>query len=181
MKYPPYMHIVFGATLLICQLSISAEETFKDSSNGLEINFPGEPQKIKNEIRTHTVRVYNYEDSIDGKLLFYHVYVTSKSNGESIQYKDSDFDLALRNFAIGSLAVYGVNGNEIKFQTIETFYRKVPAVRYYTDGVNNGLIAEGVSCLVNGRHVKIGIVYDPAIKKSAQEHLEAFLNSFKME
>jgi len=155
--------------------------TYSDSSNGFQIDFPCNPQKLENKTQTHIINVYNCEESISDNLILYHVYITSKKNGAAIRYKQSDINLALKNFVIGGLQMYGVNQNNITFQKTPDFQGKFPAVYYHTNAIKGGIIAEGISSLINGKHVKIGIMYEPTIKDEAKNRLQLFLNSFKLQ
>lgn len=154
--------------------------TFSDSLNGFQIDFPCNPQKLENTTQTHIINAYNCEESFNDNLILYHVYITSKKNGAAIRYKQSDIDLALKNFVIGSLQMYGVGQNNITFQKTSNFQGKFPAVYYHTNTIKGGIIAEGISSLINGKHVKIGIIYQPTIKDEAKSKLHLFLNSFKL-
>lgn len=170
--------IVIPMVILINIPTAFAWTTFSDSSNGFQIDFPCNPQKLENTTQTHIINVYNCEESNNDKLILYHVYITSKKNG-AIRYKQSDINLALKNFVIGGLQMYGVNQNNITFQKTSNFQGKFPAVYYHTNAIKGGIVAEGISSLINGKHVKIGIMYEPTIKDDAKNRLQHFLNSFK--
>ena len=172
--------------LLVVGLAVSlnisnafAWSTFSDPSKGFQIDFPCNPQKLENKTKTHIINVYNCEESINGNLILYHVYITSKNNSDAIRYKQSDVNLALKNYIIGGLQMYGVSQNNISFQNIPNFQNKYIAVRYYTNAIKGGIVAEGISSLIDGKHIKIGIMYEPSIKEEAKNRLHLFLKSFK--
>ncbi len=154
--------------------------TFTDTANGFQIDFPCNPQKMGNNTKTHIINVYNCEESINGKLILYHVYLTAKSNGTAIRYKQSDVDLALKNYIIGGLQMYGVGQDDVDFHEISKFQNKFPAIYYFTNALKGGIIAEGISSLINGKHFKIGIMYEPSCKNEAKSRLKYFLNSYKL-
>jgi hypothetical protein len=157
----------------------SAWTTFSDSANGFQIDFPCNPQKLENKTETDINYVYNCEESINDKLILYHVYISSKRNGTAIRYKQSDVILALKNYIIGGLQVYGVGQNDVEFQEISKFQNKYLAIHYYTNALKGGITAAGISSLINGKHVRIGIMYEPSIKDKANSRLQYFLNSFR--
>lgn|GEM_PF-3678981 len=171
---------IAGIAILLNIATAFAWTTFSDSSNGFQIDFPCNPQKLENTTQTHIINVYNCEESFNDNLILYHVYITSKKNGNAIRYKQSDVNLALKNFIIGGLQMYGVSQNNIIFQITSNFQDKFPAVYYYTNAIKGGIVAEGISSLINGKHVKIGIMYEPSIKDEAKSRLQLFLNSFKL-
>jgi len=173
--------VVVPMVILLNIPTAFAWTTFSDSSNGFQIDFPCNPQKLENTTQTHIINVYNCEESFNDNLILYHVYITSKKNGTAIRYKQSDINLALKNFVIGGLQMYGVNQNNITFQKTSNFKGKFPTVYYYTNAIKGGIIAEGISSLINGKHVKIGIMYEPTIKDEAKSRLQLFLNSFKLQ
>jgi hypothetical protein len=115
-----------------------------------------------------------------GSALIIRIQVTSKKGGKAIRYKKSDVNLALKNFIIAGLQMYGVSQNNITFQMTSNFQNKFPTVYYYTNAIKGGVVAEGISSLINGKHVKIGIMYEPSIKNEAKSRLQFFLNSFKL-
>ena len=172
--------IVLSMAILINICTAFAWTTFSDSSNGFQIDFPCNPQKLENTTPTHIINVYNCEESLNENLILYHVYITSKNNGNAIRYKKSDINLALKNFIIGGLQVYGVSQNNITFQKTSNFQDKYPAVYYYTNAIKGGIVAEGISSLINGKHVRIGIMYEPSIRDEAKSRLQRFWNSFKL-
>ncbi len=173
--------IVIPMVILINSPSAFAWTAFSDSSNGFQIDFPCNPEKLENATQTHIINVYNCEESNNGSLILYHVYITSKKNGTAIRYKQSDIKLALKNFVIGGLQMYGVDQNNIIFQKTSNFQGKFPAVYYHTNPIKGGIIAEGISSLINGKHMKIGIMYESTVKKEAKSKLQLFLNSFKLQ
>ena len=154
--------------------------TYSDSSNGFQINFPCTPQKMENTTQNHIINVYNCEESFNENLILYHVHITSKINNVDIRYKQDDINFALKNFVIGGLQLWGVGQNNITFQTAPNFQGKFPAVNYYTNAIKGGIVAEGISSLINGKHIRIGIMYEPSITDEAKNKLQLFLNSFKM-
>lgn len=180
MKLFIFRTVVVSVAILLNISTAFAWTTFHDSSNGFQIDFPCNPQKLGNTTQTHIINIYNCEESFTNNLILYHVYITSKKNGQAIQYKQSDVNLALKDFIIGSLQMYGVNQNNITFQMTSNFQNKFPAVYYYTNAIKGGIVAEGISSLINGKHVKIGIMYEPLIKNKAKSRLQFFLNSFKL-
>lgn len=157
-----------------------AWNTFTDAENGFQIDFPCNPQKMGNNTQTHIINVYNCEESIDGKLILYHVYLTAKKNGTAIRYKQSDVNLALKNYIIGGLQMYGVGQKDVEFYEISKFQNKFPAIYYYTNALKEGIIAEGISSLIDGKHVKIGIMYEPSCKDEAKSRLQFFMNSYRL-
>jgi hypothetical protein len=154
--------------------------TFFDSANGFQIDFPCNPQKLEDTTPTQIINVYNCEESFNNNLILYHIYIASKKNGDAIRYKQSDVNIALKNFVIGGLLLYGATPDNITFQMTSRFQGKFPAVYYYTNALKGGLVAEGISSLINGKHVKIGIMYEPSIKDKAKNRLQLFLNSFRL-
>jgi hypothetical protein len=173
--------VVVGMAIFLNLTTAFAWTIFSDSSNNFQIDFPCTPQKLENTTQTHIINVYNCEEAFNDNLILYHVYITSKKNGVAIRYKQDAVNMALKNFVIGSLQMYGVSQNNITFQKTSDFQGKFPAVYYHTNAIKGGIIAEGISSLINGKHVKIGIMYEPTIKDEAKSRLQLFLNSFKLQ
>lgn len=169
--------IIFAILLHIS--TAFAWSTYYVSQSGIQIDFPCNPQELKNSTQDHTTKVYNCEESIENGLIMYHLYVVSNKNGKDIRYKKNDLDLALKNFIAGTLQVYGVNKNNISFRMGSKFQGKFPSVYYKTNAVKGGLNTEGVGSLIDGKLIKIGIIYEPIIKSKAKNKLNLFLNSFK--
>jgi hypothetical protein len=174
------LRMIVVCVILLNLTTAFAWTTYSDSSNGFQINFPCTPQKLENTTQNHILNVYNCEESFNDKLILYHVYITSKKNGVAIRYKQDNVNLALKNFVIGGLQMYGVSQNNITFQTAPNFQGKFPAVNYCTNEIKGGIVAEGISSLIKGKHIKIGIMYEPSIKDEAKNRLQLFLNSFKL-
>jgi len=166
--------------ILLNFATASAWTTFSDSANGFQIDFPCNPQTLENTTQTHIINVYNCEESTNDNLILYHVYFTSKKNGNAIRYKKNDVNLALKNYIIGGLQMYGVDQNNVEFQEISNFQNKFPAIHYYTNALKDGIVAEGISSLIDGKHFKIGIMYEPSVKDEAKTRLQLFLNSFSL-
>lgn len=173
--------VVVSIAVSLSISNVFAWDTFSDPSQDFQIDFPCNPQKMENKTQTHIINVYNCEESINDNLILYHVYITSKINGGSIRYKKNDVNLALKNYIVGGLQMYGVSQNNISFQTTPNFQNKFPAVHYYTNAIKGGIVAEGISSLIDGKHIKIGIMYESSIKDEAKNRLNLFLNSFKQE
>jgi len=95
-------------------------------------------------------------------------------------YKQSDIHLALENFITGNLQMYGVDKNDITFHEITDFQNKFPASYYYTNTLKGKIVIEGISSLIDGKHFKIGIMYEPSVKDEAKSRLQSILNSFKL-
>jgi hypothetical protein len=126
------------------------------------------------------IKVYFCELDTDRNIIRYHVHTAEKSNGHPIRYKESDMKLALKNYIIGYFIVLGVNQENIIFYDIPKFKHKFPAIYYYTDAFQGGIISEGISCLIKGKHFRIGVMYEPSCKNEAKKKLKHFLNSFSL-
>jgi len=157
-----------------------AWNTFTDEKNGFQIDFPCNPQKIGNNTQTYIANVYNCEETINGKLILYHVYLAAKKDGTAFRYKQSDVNLALKSYIIGGLQVYGVGQKDVKFSEISKFQNKFPAIHYYTNALKGGITAEGISSIIDGKHVKIGVMYEPSCKDKAKSRLKYFMNSYRL-
>jgi hypothetical protein len=173
--------IVVPMIILLNIPTAFAWTTFSDPSNGFQADFPCTPLKQEVSISDRNIKAYSCEESFRDNLILYQVNIASKINGDDIRYKKSDVSLALKNYLIGNLVVYGVSQNNITFKPIANFQNKFPAVFYYTNAMKGGVCAEGISSLINGKHVKIGIMYEPTIKDEAKSRLQHFLNSFKLQ
>jgi len=170
---------MIAVSTVICIPSAFAWTTFSDTSNGFHIDVPCNPQKLGNTTQNHIINVYNCEESFNDNLILYHVFIISKKSGAAIRYKQSDINLALENFVIGGLQMYGVDQNNNTFQKTSNFQGKFSAIYYHTNAIKGGIIAEGISSLINGKHVKIGIMYELTIKDAAKSRFQLFLNSFQ--
>ena len=51
--------------------------------------------------------------------------------------------------------MYGVDKNDVTFHEITDFQNKFPASYYYTNALKGGIVAEGISSLIDGKHFKI--------------------------
>jgi len=89
--------------------------------------------------------------------------------------------LALENYIVGNLRIFGVNREQITFQAMPKFKGRFPAVSYYTNALREGISAEGISCLIRGKHYKIGVMYEQQCRSMAKKNLAQFLNSFKVD
>lgn len=178
MMKPLICRIGIMSIIVLLNTSIAfAWTTYSDPANGFHIDFPCTPQKMGNTTNGYDINVYNCEESLNDNLISYHVYITSKSNGDAIPYKQSDVVLALKNYVIGGFQTYGLGQENITFQTMPNFQNKFPAVYYYTNV--GGIAAEGISSLIDGKLVRLGVMYKTSFKTEAQNRLQFFLNSFK--
>jgi hypothetical protein len=68
--------VVVTVTILFNISTAFAWTTFSDPSNGFQIQFPCNPQRLGNTTQTHIINVYNCEESLNDNLILYHVYIT---------------------------------------------------------------------------------------------------------
>lgn len=166
--------------LLVFQIqgNCFAGNTFTDSSMGFQIDFPCTPQKNGRTIENYIINVYNCEASIGGDTFYYSIHLTAQKDNAHIRYKQKDIDAALKNFVTGGLVILGISAEDIVFQKHTKFQGRYPAVYYYS--MRNNIVAEGLSCLIKGKHFRIGMMYKKTSESKAKIQLKSFLNSYKL-
>lgn len=138
---------------------------------------PHAANRMRMNTRDRKVYMYNFEEVIRGQSIAYQVHISSRLDNRPIRYSRGDIETALRYDVIGFLMAFGGNEQNITFTGGQTF-RNSPAVNY-TSVLNSGRRASGISSLVDGRHVRIGVIYDTANREHAETSLRRMLSSYK--
>jgi len=154
--------------------------TFSDKKEGFQADFPCKVQTQQVNQKDKFFKTYSCEESVSNSLLLYQVTLAGRVDGKPLKYRKGDINLALKNFIIGNLAVYGANTKNIEFHEVAKFMNKYPAIYYYTNSLRGGITAEGLSCLIKGKHCKIGIIYEPLGSDIARKRFQHFLNSYQL-
>jgi hypothetical protein len=151
-----------------------------EKSDGFQIEFPCNPQKKQMKWEEDFIKTARCEETINGGLLLFQITWSGKTNGHPIEYAQNDLSLALKNYAIDNLLGYGANPGNIRFSNISKLLGEYPAIYYYANELRGGSIAEGISCLVKGKHYKIGVVYESVCQVEAKARVIRFLSSYKV-
>lgn len=153
---------------------------FTETTDDFQIDFPCEPVTRHVNFNTFIIKTYACEESIGSDLILYQVNSSGNSNGNPIRYKERDINFALKSYIINNFKAYGINQENIEFHVIPRFMDEFPAIYYYINDLSKGIIAEGISCLVRGKHYKIGVMYELPCQDVAKKKLKYFLNSCKL-
>lgn len=150
-------------------------ENVRDEENGIFLDFPCSPEKTINIVGNVTVTIYSCENPTDFMFL---TSTTRMTDFTPIKYRDEDLKKSLKVFLVGNLSFYGFTSNQIHFGDLIKIGRKYPAVFYSTDALQDKMISEGISGLVDGKHIKISVLYEKRFQNIGRKKLNSFLDTY---
>lgn len=172
---------VFATILLYCNTSTWCEnfawEEVYCKSEHFKANFPCLPKIKEKQIKNIIVKTFACESSLESTFIRFYINLTGYKN-RGMKYKKKDVRPALKNYVTGGLQLFGIKEDDIYFGEIINFKGNT-AIAYYTDAISGGIVSEGISLLMNGKHLKIGVMYKKTKHIEAQKILQHFLDSFQ--